>query len=132
MASGFTNGTVNVSGSVTSTASKNTATFASSGTNAATLIAAVPAGKVARILSVWLSCTYTTGASNCSVNLNGSAALTLNALGIATYGNGLASQALTFDYGACPVLTAGQTATFSSSLGAGINYGGVVYVLEDA
>lgn len=136
MGSSLSTGNTSVNGTVTAvgtfTANKNTAQFASSGgvLNADTTIGTVPGGKVWRIIGVAISIAATVAATVVgAVRLNGTAILQVNANGAAGVPNNEAlSQS--FDYSACPVLTAGQTVSVYSSSASSESRGSVVYVEE--
>lgn len=116
--------------SVSSTQEKKTATClntdrSSSGT---TTMGTVGANKVWRVLSANSSVTSTGARAESQILLNGIEITTaISAI------SGQAADSVTWNYYACPVLTAGQTIQYVLGLngGTGYGYGSVSYVEED-
>lgn len=112
-------GVTNVTATGTFSQTKATAAVAATAFITAattTTIGTVPANKVWRILSVQITAYCNEDASAeqyCKVILNSVDAVMLCVAGKAA-DCGTGSTAVTWNYGACPVLTAGQTATFTT------------------
>jgi len=107
----FNKGTVNVTGSVTSTVTKYTGTIIT-GTKVGvgnTTIGTVGAGKTWRIIGVHLESGLGASSAVVGLALNGIEVLSFNIQNTAATMNANPSSSLNFDYGACPVLTTGQT-----------------------
>lgn len=126
--------TASINGSITTTSSKLTATpiGGTSYNGSATTLGTVGAGKVWRILSATIE-----GQSNdsgsfreCVITANGVALVGLTGMATASaYSTGNSS--VSYDYAACPVITAGQTVVVSAASNCKA-YGCVIYVQEDA
>lgn len=127
-------GQTSVTGNVSAVPVKVTGTvIAARRTTAGTsTIGTVGASKVWRILSIEISSAARPSAatSNPNVLLNSVVALSLNSLGTATASGGFANS-VAWEYGACPVLTAGQTVQLVTDQ-ADICDASVVYVEEAA
>lgn len=139
MAVGVQSGSVNVNGTVTAvgtfTPTKNTAAFAmGAAANQTTTIGTVPASKVWRIIGVALSLDVSVNSGQTAIlNLAGSPILELRGVAdAASAAGGAGGYSMAFDYTACPVLTAGQTATVVSNHANAFAYGTIVYVEEAA
>ena len=110
---GFDSGLTSITGTVTATPHKNSATIITGvGNNQTTTLGTVGAGKVWRVIGLSLSTMIgSAGVAQIDLNLNGLSVL--NDRG--TYDNATTQRggnvAISFDYGACPVLTAGQKIT---------------------
>lgn len=126
---------VNVSGSVTSTASTYTLSVASTSwtdTNAHT-VGTVPANKRWKVVGLQVTNTgvATTSTMECLVQLNGVTWLDASIKGIATYPTGAVNFAVSFDVNYCPIITAGQTVAVPAQSSTG--YKGVVcYYIEES
>lgn len=134
MAFASSSGTTSISGSVTSTAYKASATVITGTATgvATTTIGTVGAGKVWRILGLQLG-SGQSGAVwvNYYLKLNGTQVLRhLTSSTATTTAN--ESSTLNFDYGVCPVLTAGQTVQVQCDSANGEAVACVVYVEETA
>lgn len=134
---GATVNTGAVEATVTSTSFKNTASVAISSSianNSEVTIGTVPAGKVWRVLTAFLQVNIGLDALSQGVGklrLNGVSAIVSAISSSASLVNSEAI-ALTWDYAACPVLTAGQTATVVSEAVNLRALGGISYVEENA
>lgn len=126
-------GLTSVTGTVEALPSRNTVVIATQTRSSAgtTTIGTVPANKVWRIIYMQVCMTVTGSSTNASqILLNGVIAMEVRPTGTTGSYGGL-SEAATFDFGACPVLTAGQLAvltTVSNDYGRGV----IGYVEEDA
>jgi hypothetical protein len=135
MGMSFSSGLTSITGSVTSIASKVSATVLGGAgavlPNGTTTLGTVPANKVWRVLSVFLQNTVTGAVSpTYSIRLNNVIAIGIGQNLIATIGSAPMGS-VTWDYAACPVLAAAQTVTLVGDADGRGAYS-VVYVEEDA
>lgn len=98
-----------------------------------TAIGTVPASKVWRVLAVWAYIDLAATASQCytQIQLNGVVALEVGVINAAASSDS-ANNNITFDYSACPVLTAGQVVNLVCTNGCNRTAGGIIYVEESA
>ena len=100
-----------------------------------TTLGTVPANKVWRILTAWVTGTNVATSQDdiaCRIQANSLTIVATSFCGTATMNAGLAtSNSCSWNYSACPTLTAGQTATLITDH-AGYGEGGITYVEEDA
>jgi len=82
-----------------------------------TTIGTVGAGKIWRILAVAVAGASDTpaGVGGAFVTLNGIAVVSIEAATIAANARGQAANSVSFNYNACPILTAGQTAVLTNT-----------------
>jgi len=133
MSQTFTKGTVNVTGSVTSTASTRTAIVSSANdgyTNATTTVLTVPAGKTWRILHLSLYCCPAGTVSGALIEmlLNGvtTVGIKYDSLAATAF---VASRAIEWNYDSAPVLT--QNQVIAKKGNAGLNGGWSVSYVEE-
>ena len=127
------NGTVTASGTFTPTKVSGVLLHATRGSAGTSTLGTVPAGKVWRILSAFLSVATHSSADNSTTYLTGGSGklLGLDDRGSATYQNGGHAVGLAWGYEACPVLVAGETVTLVT-VDTYNSTGGVCYVEEAA
>jgi len=105
---------VNISGQVTANAQKNSVLFLTAqdvdGTATETTMGTVGVGKVWRIISMHLSLYENSGSNNCSIKLNGTAAMTL----WTQAANAPLNRSWNGSYADAIVLAAGQTVVLSA------------------
>ena len=135
MGSTYQTGRTSVTGNVTAVASKTSATIVSAtqAGSGSTTLGTVGAGKVWRVIGVALSgnsAGVNNGTATAVLKLNNAEVLGVTIMGTSTIYN-TNSNAMNFDYGACPVLTAGQTIVVTCSQ-ATYAHASAIYVEESA